>query len=317
MSKNSPIFLPSTTPLLSQTAFQLLSFATPNTLTTSILRPLSMHSSSLLSTPVPFNATLPPGDPAALSLITTTSDLARFGNAILSSTQLSPATTRRWLSFASDTSNIRNGVGLPWQIYRAGGVDTIIDTFTLNGVLGPFASYFGIVPDFNVGFAILAHDEHVVPNGLDLNVYADVASEAIESLQGAAAKQTALRFSGIYSHHKATANISIATDGPGLVVTQLTDSHGHDLITKYATKLNIKRKDIDFKLYPSNVKSHDTSQWVMVFQDKSDPADEGTATCITWQTVGVLPWQVVFEIDERGVIGLSVPDEKLHLQRSK
>lgn len=208
-------------------------------------------------------------------------------------------------------------MGLPWQIYRAGGTDTIIDTFTLNGVLGPFASYFGIVPDFNVGFAILAHDAHVVPNGLDLNVYADVASEAIESLQGAAAKQTALRFSGVYSHGKAAANISIATDGPGLVVTQLTDSNGHDLIAKYATKLNIKRKDIDFKLYPSNVKSGKTEQWVMVFQDKSDPADEGTATCITWQTVGVAPWQVVFEVDEGRAVGLSIPDEKLHLQRCK
>lgn len=332
IQKQSPVFQPDTTPILSHSAFQLISFAIErqkkcqyaDCLRDSVLSPLKMHGSGLLTSHDRLfdsaDVTNVRGDPSALSLVTTTSDLARFGNAILASKQLGRDTTRRWISSNHDTSNVRNGVGRPWQIYRAASssspVAPIIDIFNLNGVVGPFASYFGLVPDVNVGFAILAHDNHVPDEGLDLNVYADIVSDALPLLLKTAATQTAMTFMGSYSaKDKASASVSLADDGPGLVVSALHDAKGRDLIAKYADKLHIDRKSIDFKLYPTNVGSSTQSQWVMVFQDKSDPADEGTPTCITWQTVGAsrVPWQVVFKLTNGKVTEMSIPDEDLSL----
>lgn len=60
------------------------------------------------------------GEPSALSLINTVADLSRAGNAMLSSRLLTSAVTRRWLYHSVDTSNLRNGVGRPCEIYREG-----------------------------------------------------------------------------------------------------------------------------------------------------------------------------------------------------
>lgn len=113
---------------------------------------------------------------------------------MLSSTLLPSATTRRWLHPGMDTSNLRNGVGRPWEVYRAGSATLpILDVLTKSGNIGQYASYFGLVPDLGAGFAILAHDSTVADGKLDLNVYADIVSEALGYFQKFAAQETAVR----------------------------------------------------------------------------------------------------------------------------
>ncbi|KAK8083969.1 hypothetical protein PG996_002750 [Apiospora saccharicola] len=170
------VFHPDTTPIVWYTAFQLLAFAMARhsgvgeystVLQGAVLGPLDMTSSGLLSPEMKdvfafmyFN-TEQQGEPAAISLISTVADLARAGNAMLGSHLLPPAVNRRWLHHSVDTSNLRKGVGRPWEINRAGGsaISPIVDVWTKSGSLGShYASYFGLAPDFDVGFAILAHD---------------------------------------------------------------------------------------------------------------------------------------------------------------
>lgn len=225
---------------------------------------------------------------------------------MLSSRQVSPAVTRRWLHSHGDTSNLRNGVGRPWEVYRAGGsaISPIIDVSTKSGALGPYASYFGLAPDFDVGFAILAHDKAVPERGLDLNVYVDVVSGALASLQGLAAKQTAARYAGRYgAGNGSTLVVGTSKSGPGLEVTTL-EVGGVDVKAQTASKMGIKRGDLDYRLYPTNVRDGGRHQFVAVLQDKAAPVDMGTPTCITWQEVGAVeaaPLRFVFELGEGGV----------------
>ncbi|GKT42781.1 beta-lactamase-like protein sdnR [Colletotrichum spaethianum] len=241
------------------------------------------------------------GERGALSMLSTTFDLARAGHAMLSSRLISPATTRRWLHPVADTSNLRNAVGRPWEIYHAGQQvnNTIVDVFTKTGSVGHYASYFGLAPDFNAGFAILAHDTEA-PRGPDLNVYADIVSLAIVQLQKLAAAEMAAQYAGTFDGPAGTATFNISSDGPGLVVSSLKEGEV-DLRAEFAAAAGIELQNLDFRLYPSNVATKTQHQFIAVFQDKSAPADMGTPTCITWQDVGSLGSSVdvrfVFNMD--------------------
>ncbi|UQC83822.1 uncharacterized protein CLUP02_09318 [Colletotrichum lupini] len=180
----------------------------------------------------------------------------------------------------ADTLNLRNGTGL----------------------IRHYASYFGLAPDFNAGFAILAHDTEAT-RGPDLNVYADIVSLAIVKLQELAATEATARYVGTFEGPGGVAAFNTSRDGPGLLVSTLTAGE-NDLRAQIANAAGIKLEDLDFRLYPSNVGSNTQHQFVAVFQDKSAPVDMGTPTCITWQDVDSLgssvDVRVVFTIDASG-----------------
>ena len=181
--------MPDSTPIASKAAFQALAFAVE----TQANQPFIQVFKDRISTPLGLNAThflsdeVPPplfgnglnnsslqGEPASLGLLSTISDLATIGRAMLTSRLLPPSTTRRWLKPFTSTSNLRNAVGRPWEIYHYGNspTDSIIDIYTKTGSVGRYSSYFGLVPSHDVGFVILAVDTH--QEAPDLNAYADI-----------------------------------------------------------------------------------------------------------------------------------------------
>jgi hypothetical protein len=93
------------------------------------LQPLIMSQTSL-STPPDIIWSIPGnesgwdttyGEDPVLSMYSSFHDIAIAGIAILSSSLISPAATRRWLKPISLTSNLVNSQGLPWEIYAAVG----------------------------------------------------------------------------------------------------------------------------------------------------------------------------------------------------
>ncbi|KAF4982476.1 hypothetical protein FZEAL_1901 [Fusarium zealandicum] len=339
-SRKSPIFLPDTTPVVSYAAFQLIVFAMQrdngygngqedwaSILQRTVLSPLNMTSSGLLSPDskkvfaIDTLNTSQIGEPGALSLVTSIEDLARAGHAMLSSTILSPVITRRWLHPDMDTSNLRNGVGRPWEVYRAGSsaVSPVLDALTKSGTIGQYASYFGLTLDFNAGFAILAHDSSVQDRKLDLNVYADIVSESLGYFQEFAAKEMTLRYAGTYKGKNSVAVFNITDNGPGLEVQKLIIDKV-DVKTEIAEKMSIKVSDLDFRVYPTNVQDKSKHQFVAVFQDKSAPIDKGTPTCITWQEVGAtagVDVKIVFLLDKDGnAMGFELQQPQAKLKRA-
>ncbi|KAF5023545.1 hypothetical protein F66182_4412 [Fusarium sp. NRRL 66182] len=337
-AEKPPYFLPDTTPVISYAAFQLLAFAMQRSdgytsgfdgwasvLGDTLLRPLNMTSSGVLNLEDrdifainTLNASLI-GEPGALSFVSSGKDLARAGHSILSSKLVSSAVTRRWLHPNTDTSNLRNGVGRPWEVYRSGSkaISPVLDILTKSGTIGKYASYFGVTPDFNAGFAILAHDSTAEDRKLDLNVYADVVSGSIGYMQAFASKELEGRYAGQYNGENAVAAFNTTDDGYGLEVQELV-INGMNIKDQTAKRLGIQAQGLDFRVYPTNVQDEYRHQFVAVFQDKSAPVDMGTPTCITWQEVGAgIEINVVFTLDEDGnATGFEIPQLDVELKHS-
>lgn len=366
VAASSPYFEPDTTPLISNAAFQLLAFALEahtgrsfaTTLADSVLAPLNMTQSGLLSRNGTANlfaagggigdsssSAATAGEQAALSLYASARDLARAGHAMLSARLVPAAATRRWLAAGgADTSNLRNGAGRPWEVYRASGQanESITDVVAKSGdgavttaVGGGYASYFGLAPNFGAGFAVLGHDAAVAASGaqLDLNVYEDVVSLAIASLQALAAAEAQARYAGQFTgantatttttdvNTTSYAHLNVTDSGPGLEMLSLVID-GVDLRAQASAESGIALASLDFRLYPSNVGSADgrVKQFVAVFQDRDAPVDMDTPTCITWMDVGSLesvPTRYLFELDDDGVASrLLLPGIEVSLKKA-
>ncbi|KAF5670078.1 hypothetical protein FHETE_4761 [Fusarium heterosporum] len=330
-ARKSPYFLPDTTPVASYAAFQLLAFAMQeesgkewvSVLQDTLLSPLNMTSSGVLSPEQKdvfamesLNISIV-GEPGALSFVSSMKDLAHAGHSILAADLLSPAVTRRWLRPLADTSNLRNGVGRPWEVYRAGNnIRPIMDALTKSGSIGKYASYFGLTTDFNAGFAILAHDSTVEDRKLDLNVHADIVSEVLGYLQQIAHQETEVRYAGKFESRHAQALFNTTDNGHGLVVQKLA-INGVDVKDQIAQKLGTQTRNLDFRLYPSDVQTDSKHQWIAVFQDKSALIDMGTPTCTTWQEIGTgVEYNFVFIKDKKGnVVGVEIPQLDVKMKR--
>jgi len=212
---------------------------------------------------------------------------------MLNSTFMPSAVTRRWLKPIVNTSNLRNDVGRPWIIYKATAdfspINPVIDALTYYGTLGSYSSYFGLTPDYNTGFTILAVDENGAP---DLNVHADIVAGFVGGLEKAAIRQAGIRYAGAYSSNET--NSSLIIDKPdgmsGLSLSKFTVGDT-DIRQEIALTLGIAPAALSIRLYPSNV-AEATENGVFtfraVFQDIDAPIDGGTPTCITWLTVDAL-----------------------------
>ncbi|RGP73175.1 beta-lactamase family [Fusarium longipes] len=330
-ASKTPYFLPDTTPVISYAAWQLLVFAMqresdadwPSIMEDTLLRPLNLTFSGILSHDAKdifamesLNTSIV-GEPGAIGFVSSMKDLARAGSSMLSSEIISPAITRRWLKSHADTSNLRNGVGYPWEVYRAGqNIRPITDALTKAGTIGKYASYFGLTTDFNAGFAILAHDSTVEDRKLDLNVHADIVSEVLGHLAQIAAAETEIRYAGDFKGKNSQASFNTTNNGHGLVVQQLV-INGVDIKERTAQTLGIESKDLDFRVYPTNIKDETHHQFIAVFQDTSALIDMGTPTCITWQEVGAdIEIYVRFITNKSGkVVGLEIPQLSTKMER--
>jgi hypothetical protein len=182
------------------------------------------------------------------------------------------------------TSNPANTIGRPWIIYNGGG-DTVVEIFTLFGNIGLHSSYLGLVPNYNIGFAILAEDAE---RSVDLNAYADIIGDVLlPSIVKAVVSEAAINHAGTYN---ASAALSIR-----LYPTDLQHSTGN--LTETAFRA--------------------------VFQDDSALADGGTATCISWMGLDASDFGgkaldlFVFGLDPRGrAISIDIPALEVQLVRA-
>jgi len=323
----APVFLPGTTPSYSNAGFQILAYALEgiigekfeDILTDSILNPLHMNQTCLSTAPssslgvIPGNSTasgwgIAYGEDPALSMYSNLHDIAIAGTSILSSNFLSTEETRRWLKPISSTSNPANVQGRPWEIYNAVGYENapVTEIFTVIGSIGHYSSYIGLLPNYGVGFVVLAADSET---SADLNAYVDFISTAVQpALEKAVIFQANASYSGTYTSNNGTANstMNVAVDGkPGLIVTALSNN-GVDVRAGIAQLKGIKPEALIFRLYPTNLHSSGKTEFRAIWQDNNDLADAGTPTCVSWMDVEDLVYggesldKYVFELDASG-----------------
>jgi hypothetical protein len=196
----------------------------------------------------------------------------------------SPSEIRGWLKPVSLTSNLVNSQGRTWEIYSAVAdpISPVTEIYTVLGSNGHYSSYFGLVPAYGVGFAMLAADSEGIA---DLNVYVNFISEAIlPALGKAAISQGKDSYEGTYVVEDVSLNstMTILIDGqPGLSITSLI-SNGTDFRSSIAKLNGIRPEALIFRLYPTNLYSDGEMTFRAIWQDNDDIADAGTPTCVSW-----------------------------------
>ncbi|KUL85843.1 hypothetical protein ZTR_07344 [Talaromyces verruculosus] len=348
LTKQPPVVMPGTSPVYSNDAFQILGYVVESitgkpfetTLSTKILEPLGMNQTTL-STPkkstsgvIPINETASgwttnyEDEAPAISMFSSVRDLAIAGKAILSSSLLPTSQTNRWLKPVTHTSNPPNSLGLPWIIYSAGNYPntSMIDVYTVYDNFGLYSSYLGLVPDYNVGFAILAAD---TASNADLNSHTDIVGEVIiETLIKIALSNAESGFSGTYTANGLNSSISISVDTlPGMIIDSFI-SNGTDFRKPLATLYNVEDYTaLSIRLYPTHLSSvtesgGSTLAFRAVYQDENEFADAGTPTCVSWRDVdkyrygGAALDLFIFELNASGeVVSVEIPALRVNLAK--
>ncbi|KGO40068.1 Beta-lactamase-like protein [Penicillium expansum] len=271
-------------------------------------------------------------DEASKSLFSSIKDLAIAGQAILNSTLLSKPQTNRWFKPVSHTSNPANSIGSPWVIYSAGSYPntSMVDIYTVLSNEGNneslYSSYLGLVPDFGVGFAILAADTEAPA---DLNAHADIIGDVVlEALMKTAIEQAAENFGGAYKASNINSSISVGYDSlPGLYIQEFV-SNGTDFRATLAGIVGVeKQADLSIRLYPTQLVEDSGSgsrqAFRAVFQDITELADNDTPTCVSWLNLDKLQYggrgldEFIFSLDPSGqAVSVEIPALRVSLGKN-
>lgn len=237
-------------------------------------------------------------------LFSSVNDLAAFGKAILNSTLLPNAITRRWIKPRSFTDNEMESVGAPWEIVRIDIGPRNVDLYTKDGNWGGYASYIGLIPDFNVGFVIMAAS---LPRPqAQMTTYAVrrlMESIFLPALEDVARQQATADFSGTYGSTVHNSSLTIVTDAePGLKISSWI-SEGVDVLKTMRRTLSAldEPPDVDFRLYPNLLYSNSHVGFAAVsgFLTGSSPSYPAWESIdgLTYGSVGIDNF--VFEIDPK------------------
>jgi hypothetical protein len=339
-------------------AYQILAYALENMTDTSfpelingtILFPLSLTStyyplapsSATVNAIIPFNDTsawystnprpLNPGG----AVYSTTNDMRSFGKSILNSTLLSSALTRRWLKPHSFTPDSYVSVGAPWEIMTYPPTSRFpVRIYSKAGDVGLYSTMMGLMPDYNVGFTVLAAG---TAHARTSRVLSDLlVSSFVPAIKQVAASQANETYAGIYSSSdgsNSTMSFSV-TPNEGDVGSNLRlDSlvyNGTDLVSFVSLALGIDETttELTIDMYPTGLTQRQRNgrevieSWRASFNVQPVASNRTleagisqlgpfSTACGAWESVdglvygGVAIDEVLFRRDEGDVTGVEV-----------
>ncbi|KAI1374465.1 beta-lactamase/transpeptidase-like protein [Hypoxylon crocopeplum] len=237
------------------------------------------------------------------NMYTSPSDLSRVGRAILRSSLLPPAMTRRWLKPVTFSSDPKSSVGIPWGVRQlplsAATPYQFATTFNKAGSLGKYSSLFAIIPDFDIGFSIMGAGD--VPPYLMMNIADSLSNTYLPTMVNTARNQANQIYGGTYKNQDSPLNssLSIAVDSqtPGLSLSSWI-SNGTNLLWYAVAMGQNVTKEYWSQIRPS-VRLYPTGLWdatsdggkrvafKAVFEDLSLPnvSNPFTTDCSTWVSV--------------------------------
>ncbi|KAI1387977.1 beta-lactamase/transpeptidase-like protein [Hypoxylon trugodes] len=326
LSKLPPSFSPYVTPAYSDIGYTLLGYALEQITGKSfrqmvedrVIRPLGLNH-TFYSTPRDALGIIPGGryktnwafdmgnESPTGNMYTSTSDLSRVGRAILRSTLIPPAMTRRWLKPVTFSSDPKSGVGMPWGVRQLpfdGGTSNgspyqFATTFNKAGSLGKYNTLMAIIPDFDIGFSIMAAGD--APSSLMMSVADTLSNTYLPTMMNTARIQANQIYGGTYKNPNSAVNSSLSiivdTQAPGLGLSSWISNGTNLLWYSVALSQNVS-KDYWEKIRPS-VRLYPTGLWdatsdggkrvafKAVFEDLSLPNNSKpfTTDCSTWVSV--------------------------------
>lgn len=236
-------------------------------------------------------------------MFSTINDMSAIGRAILKSTQIPVAMTRRWMKPHSFTSDYKTAIGAPWEIARIGD-QFVYDAYTKAGTLSSYRAQFNLIPDFNLGVSILAVGDSNVSD----SVNALIASYIFPALESIARAQASDIFTGQYAATDLNSSIIITTDEqPGLRISSWI-SNGTDILRVFNESLGNEHLNyVDFRLYPNQLYSgkHQIGFTGSFQQLPKEANDKPLPGCASIFTVGAVQYgnvgieSFVFDMDSK------------------
>ncbi|KAI0888267.1 beta-lactamase/transpeptidase-like protein [Annulohypoxylon maeteangense] len=260
------------------------------------------------------------------NMYTSSSDLSQLGREILKSTLLPPTMTRRWLKPVVFSSDPKSGIGMPWGV-RQLPLSTdmpyqFATTFNKAGTLGKYDALLAIIPDFNIGFSVLAAGDGLSGIAMDM---ADILSNVyLPTMVNTARAQADEVYSGTYKSSEPGVNstLTVVADSqtPGLSLSSWI-SNGTNLMWYSVVISQGVQEEYWGKVQPS-VRLYPTGLWdavadggkrvafKAVFEDLSlrNISNPFTTDCVSWVTgsgilYGSRPLdQFIFNIDATGKV---------------
>ena len=346
----TPTWAPNSIPAYSNTAYQVLAYAVESIVgepfqelfERSIVEQLGLQDTSY-DIPASTEQGVIPSDPSSSywnaevgdaipmgGMFSTANDLTTIGRSILASSLLDTNTTRAWLKPTTFTGSLTASVGRPWEIFRQVGVgapNRITDYYTKGGDIGAYHTNLALLPDYGVGFAVLAAGA----GGGPLPIQALVADIVTPELEAVAREQADVTYSGTY---KAAGNvnstITLSTDPefPGFSIDSFI-SNSSDALTSIAALSGIPREDSIVRLYPTNLEkcnedgTKDISFRILSDRDPGYKINSFFASCGSWYSVDGYTYgqeaidQLVFTVDKKTGKVLSVTSAALKVKMDK
>ncbi|KAK5710719.1 hypothetical protein LTR15_012875 [Elasticomyces elasticus] len=328
VATGSPIFPAAYTPVYSNEAFALIAIALSNITGRSFeavfnetLRNTSSLSDTYYTVPsdaigrgaIPgtllstgFDGELGVFSPAG-GYFSTLNDFASLGTAILNSTLLSKAQTRRWFKPTSFVEEYAQGVGRPWEIFRRKVNGYSVDLYTKAGDVGTYSSFFCLVPTYDIGITLFTAWD---PAGSSGGVVRDelpnlLANTILPALDQVAKGQAIINFAGHYSNPQTNSSITISTDSNPALKVSAWVSNSVDIFNDVLGSL---APDLDLRILPNELYQGRKVGFTSYYQSAVAKPADGTwyLQCAGWidvdeLTVGNVPLgQLVFSVGEDG-----------------
>ncbi|OQE13084.1 hypothetical protein PENFLA_c054G03176 [Penicillium flavigenum] len=301
--RQDPLTSTSQTPIYSNAGYQILGYALESIANANyeeilwdrLIRPLNL-TRSCLKVPDPSLAVIPHNETSswfgyeigeeapAGGIFSSANDMATFGRAVLSSTLVDPAVTRRWMKPLAHTSSLQHSVGAPWEIYTF-LTPRRVDLYTKAGDIGLYSSSIGLSPDHNAGFTVLVAGGNC--HAMTSTIGEIVADIMLPGFDEVARNQALKRFGGTYALTSGSSNSSItitADDEAGLVVSSWI-SNSVDMIQSLMGLQGVTdRSAISIRLQPSGLETPGKISFLAVIYTLSVPEDAGplVGSCFSW-----------------------------------
>lgn len=139
--------------------------------------------------------------PSSGNMFASAGDISTFGMAILNSTVLKPALTRRWLKPVSFSSDFAAAVGMPWGLRRlrmgqSGNPHRTVTAFTKAGGVGDYSALISILPELNIGMTVMVAGADTA--GVVWSIADYLGAVLLPSYDAASRDDANARFSGTY-----------------------------------------------------------------------------------------------------------------------
>ena len=234
-------------------------------------------------------------------IYSSTSDMLKFGKAILRHKLLSPVATNKWLQPTSFTSSRGHVLGAPWEIQRADRLapnGRVVDVYTKAGDLGLYHSMFALIPEYDLVVSVMTAGPEVSSQFfVQANLVSQTLKAVVPALEAVAKKDAEKNLVGSYKDETSNSSVVLEIDdGPGLVLANWT-VRGFDVLANFLgySAIAPSKKPIPGKarLYPSGLKEGNKTSWRMVFDQVDDANGEQfdkeaifpDGSCVNWGTM--------------------------------